>query len=101
MQINLPLQEFINYFSLRKADGAIVFQSNIVFHFEGVTTEKNSEVHIVTINEKQFIYLIDMDNTAIPTQFDTEQNTLSYIPTLCLRIDKHDDQSVILIFPKK
>ncbi|HTB51735.1 MAG TPA: hypothetical protein VK718_03085 [Ferruginibacter sp.] len=100
MPINLPLQEFIQYFALQNTNGTIIFYANIVFSKDGRTVERHSEVHIVTVNNKQFIYLIDI-NKEIPDQFDTEYDTLIYTPTLCLRIDKKDKETIVLIFPKK
>jgi hypothetical protein len=98
---NISLKEFIQDFAFKQTNDAIVFESNIVYHNNGETKEKKSEVRIKTLPNKQLIYLLHIDNTETPDQFDTEHDTISYIPKLCLRIDKKDGQSTVLIFPKK
>jgi len=97
----MPLNQFIQFFTLQNNNDTIIFNATIVFYYNGETKEKRTEVHIITRNGRQFIYFTNMDNKEIPDQFDAEQDIISYVPRLCLRIDKKDRQFIALVFPTK
>lgn len=101
MEINIPLQAFVQHFVLQKTDGTITFAATIVSYYNGITTEKRCDVEIVVLFDKQFINILNANNKEMPGQFDAEQDTISYVPNLCLRIDKKDAEAIVLIFPKK
>jgi hypothetical protein len=101
VEINIPLQTFIQHFALQKTDGTITFPSTIVSYYNGITTEIHSDIEIIVLFDKQFINILNADNKEIPYQFDVEQDIISYVPNLCLRIDKKDEEAIVLIFPKK
>ena len=101
METSTSLNEFIHFFSLQNNNGTIIFKATVVFYYNGETKEERIEVHIVTVNNLPFIYLMNMDNKEIPDRFDIEQDTMSYVPGLCLRIDKKDREFIALVFPTK
>ncbi len=101
MPINIPLQEFVRHFALQKTDRSIIFESTVVAYYNGITTEKHCQVEVVTLFDRQFVNLLNVNNNDMPDQFDVEQDTISYVPNLCLRIDKKDGEAIVLIFPKK
>jgi len=98
--MNLSLnnvEQFINYFNLRRLNGIVSFFANINFITDGHTQTAGSEVQIITSDNIVAIYFLSLANEALPDMFSAKNASFRFIDKQYLKIES--DKYAVTIFP--
>jgi len=96
------INSFIKDFNLRQPDGVIGFAAKIIFHLNGYTKVRYTEVQVLKGNDLNAIYLInpDLPFEDLPDTFLLAASSFEYIPNDRLEIySKENMDNYIEIFP--
>ncbi|MEJ7625707.1 MAG: hypothetical protein WKF35_02500 [Ferruginibacter sp.] len=96
------INSFIKDFNLRQSDGVIGFAARIIFHLNGYTKERYTEVQVLKGNDLNAIYLInpDLPFEDLPDTFLLSASSFEYIPNDRLEIySKENMDNYVEIFP--
>ena len=96
------IDQFITDFKLKQPDGVIGFAAKIIFHINGYTKERYTEVQILKGQDLNAIYLIapDLPFEDLPDTFILKEFTFEYVPGHRLEITpKKERQNCIEIIP--
>ncbi|MEP6676783.1 MAG: hypothetical protein ABJA78_16605 [Ferruginibacter sp.] len=98
------ITDFVEYFGLKSAEGAIVFNADIVINKTGESKTVESEVHIITSNRLMTVYLLDdaIADMGIAEMYPAVNYAIVYIPSECLKIniDEGEKPVSIAVYPK-
>ncbi len=98
----VAINQFIQDFKLRQPDGVIGFAAKVLFHINGHTKIRYTEVQILKGQELNAIYLIapDLPFEDLPDTFILKDFNFEYVEGHRLEVtSKKEKQNVIEIIP--
>jgi hypothetical protein len=101
MSNTTAIHQFIADFQLKQPLGVIGFAAKIKFHLNGITKTRYTEVHILTGDNLNTIYLInpDLPFEDLPDTFMAKASTFKYIAGERLEIHAKEVMDYVEIIP--
>lgn len=84
----IALENFINSFALKQADGIVYFYADIEFIIDGHAHTLSGDIHIITSDNLATVYILGLDTRPweLPDMFTPAKDDFSYIDKVCLQI---------------